>query len=217
MGGQAARCLPFVPATPPPQVHPFAMHRRRSARPRKRELPLRLRPADLRARASRIAWSADALHAEGDRTADGAYSLGRGTFGAGTIICIRSRSSWKPPGSSSRSLDPREARSHRTSPTPRDHRTSPVTRALRPRQPPTHVCQYSAELRLPAPGLEPWRFPSAYGNRRAGPVIPRFKQRHFAGNHFSCGKSAGRCTLRRELTFDRCHCVPVHCSRLTMG
>ena len=62
------------------------MHRRQSARPRKRELPLRLRPADLRARASRIAWSADALHAEGDRTADGAYSLGRGTFGPGTII-----------------------------------------------------------------------------------------------------------------------------------
>ena len=54
-----------------------------------RSFPCACVPADLRARASRIAWSADALHAEGDRTADGAYSLGRGTFGPGTIIDVR--------------------------------------------------------------------------------------------------------------------------------
>ena len=30
-------------------------------------------------------------------------------------------------------------------------------------QTPAHVCQYSANLRLPAPGLEPARFQSAYG------------------------------------------------------
>ena len=59
------------------------MHTRRSARPGSRELPLRLRQAARRARSSRIAWSPDALHAEGCRAADRAHSLGRGTFVAG--------------------------------------------------------------------------------------------------------------------------------------
>ena len=81
VAGQAAP--PFVPATPPPQVRAFSMHTRRSARPGSRELPLRLRQPDRRARASRIAWSPDALHAEGDRTGVGAHSPGRGTFVAG--------------------------------------------------------------------------------------------------------------------------------------
>ena len=58
-------------------------------------------------------------------------SSGPGTFGAGTIIRIRSPSSWKPPGSSSGSPDPREARPHRTSPAPGDNRVSPATTALR--------------------------------------------------------------------------------------
>ena len=83
VAGQAARCRPFVPATPPRQVHPFAMHTRRSARSGNPELPLRLRQADRRAHASRIACSPDALHAEGDRTGVGAHSPGRGTFVAG--------------------------------------------------------------------------------------------------------------------------------------
>ena len=82
--GQAARCRPFVPATPPRRVHAFAMPTRRSARPGKRELPLRLRhQADRRARASRIAWAADAFYAEGCRTGVGGRSPGRGTFVAG--------------------------------------------------------------------------------------------------------------------------------------
>ena len=85
VAGQAARCRPFVPATPPRQVHAFSMPTRRSARPGSRELPLRLRQADRRARASRIAWAPDAFHAEGDRTGVGANSPGRGTFVAGTI------------------------------------------------------------------------------------------------------------------------------------
>ena len=59
------------------------MHTRRSTRPGSRELPLRLRQAARRARASRIAWSPDALHAEGDRTGVGGHSPGRGTFVAG--------------------------------------------------------------------------------------------------------------------------------------
>ena len=83
VAGQAARCRPFVPATQPRRVHAFAMPTRRSARPGKRELPLRLRQADRRARASRIAWAPDAFYAEGCRTADRAHSLGRGTFVAG--------------------------------------------------------------------------------------------------------------------------------------
>ena len=33
-------------------------------------------------------------------------------------------------------------------------------------QPPAHVCQYSANLRLPAPGLEPARFRNAFGSAR---------------------------------------------------
>ena len=70
--------------SPPPQVHPFAIRTRRSARPGSRELPLRLPQADRRAHASRIAWSPDALHAEGDRTGVGAHSPGRGTFVAET-------------------------------------------------------------------------------------------------------------------------------------
>ena len=80
VAGQAAP--PFVPATPPP-VHPFAIRTRRSARPGSRKLPLRLRQADRRTRASRIARSPDALHAERDRTGDQAHSPGRGTFVAG--------------------------------------------------------------------------------------------------------------------------------------
>ena len=84
VAGQAARCRPFVPPTPPRQVHAFAMPTRRSARPGSRELPLRLRQADRRARASRIAWAPDAFHAEGCRTGVRAHSLGRGTFVAGT-------------------------------------------------------------------------------------------------------------------------------------
>ena len=83
VAGQAARCRPFVPATPPPQVRAFAMHTRRNARPGSRKLPLRLLQADRRARASRIAWSPDALHAEGDRTGVRAHSPRRGTFVAG--------------------------------------------------------------------------------------------------------------------------------------
>ena len=74
---------PFVPATPPRQVRAFAMHTRRSTPPGSRELPLRLRQADRRARASRIASSPDALHAEGDRTGVRAHSPRRGTFVAG--------------------------------------------------------------------------------------------------------------------------------------
>ena len=83
MAGKSARCRPFVPATPPPPVHPFSIRTRRNARPGNRELPLRLRQADRRARASRIAWAPDALHAEGDRTGVRAHSPGRGTFVAG--------------------------------------------------------------------------------------------------------------------------------------
>ena len=92
MAGQAARCRPFVPATPPPQVHPFAIRTRRSARPGSRELPLRLRQADRRARASRTASSPDALHAEGDRTAVRAHSQGTERLwqgGDGGISLIR--------------------------------------------------------------------------------------------------------------------------------
>ena len=80
VAGQAARCRPFVPATPPRRVHPFAIPTRRSARPGSPQLPLRLRQADRRARASRIAWAPDAFYAEGDRTGVGGHSPGRGTF-----------------------------------------------------------------------------------------------------------------------------------------
>ena len=86
------------------------------------------------------------------------------TCGAGTITRVRSRSSWQPGASSCGSPDPRETRPHRTAPL----RLRDTTVFLRQPQfsaAPTiaPVCQYSARLRLPALGLEPERFQTAYG------------------------------------------------------
>ena len=139
VAGQAAP--PFVPATPPPQVRAFAMHTRRSARPGSQELPLRLPQADRRAHASRIAWSPDALHAEGDRTGVGPHSPGLGTFvvntrnpGAANAASVRRCAPWQSGDRTSR----RDA-SHRPQP-------------------------FATSLPTSAPALDCQRFQSPFGD-----------------------------------------------------
>ena len=53
------------------------------------------------------------------------------TYGAGTIIGVRSPLSWQPGGISSRSADSRKNRPHPTYRAPGNHRVSPATTALR--------------------------------------------------------------------------------------
>ena len=87
-----------------------------------------------------------------------------GTLGAGTITRVRTRSSWQPGGSSCGSPDSRETRPHCTAPL-RLRDTTVFLRRPQFSAAPTiaPVCQYSAKLRLPALGLEPGRFQTAYG------------------------------------------------------
>ena len=130
IAGEAALCLPFVPATPPRQVRALPAHTPRRPRPATRALPARLRYAGRRNRAYRIACAPGSLYIKGDRTAVGQHSPRPRTFVAGMIIDVWSGSPSMPCGRSSRSPDPRETGRHRDSPTRRDLRVSPATAVL---------------------------------------------------------------------------------------
>ena len=138
-------------------MHAFAMPTRQSTRPGSREFPLRLRQADRRARASRIAWSPDALHAEGCRTGVGGHSQGRGTFVAG-----------RRPGGF---LDsPHVRTSARNTPERRMPAMRPVLFPATCELPSTPL------VRATTPQSKPKRFPYAYEAHSPRPTTPKTRR-----------------------------------------